>query len=131
MLARMRMALAGFLILFVSGGLLIFLGVRGEAASRAMLEQRVRPLQSVNVGVRSSFADAQARFRAYLLTGEGRYLGGYERSRGAVTTGLGRAAALAAGGWRADVAVQQRESAAWFGAAAQMHRSPGAGSPGS
>jgi signal transduction histidine kinase len=130
MLSRMWLGLAGFVVLLVSAGLLIGNGVRQAGAATDHVSQRTRPLETVNLQVRAAFADSQGLLRAYLLTGERRYLMGYARSRAAVTTGMARAAALATGGWRAEVGIQRRAASAWFAFASRAQSlGPGGAAP--
>ena len=120
MIWRLWRGLAMLIFLLVGAGTLIYTGVRHQDLTIDAVVQRLQPLESANLRVRSDFADAQAGLRGYLITKQGRYLGYYHRSRADLGAALTQAYRLSRGGWRREVAIEQRASTAWFGYADKM-----------
>jgi signal transduction histidine kinase/CHASE3 domain sensor protein len=128
MIRRLWGGLGLFILLLAAAGLLVLKATRDQEHALDSVVQRLGPLETTNLQVRADFANAQATLRGYIITRQPHFLASYQASRRAVTTGLAQAYALTGGGWRSDIAAEQRETASWFGLAGQMQGLP-AGSP--
>jgi signal transduction histidine kinase/HAMP domain-containing protein len=120
MVVRLWGGLILFAILLLAAAGLIHNGVVQQDRSVDGLVGRLHPLQVANLEVRADFAQAQSVLRAYLLTGEARFLGRYRIDRGALIRALGQARELAAGGELAGIAAENRSARTWLGFATRM-----------
>jgi signal transduction histidine kinase len=117
---RLWRGLVVLIFLLVGAGALIYTGVRHQDLTIDTVVQRLQPLESANLRIRSDFAGAQAGLRGYLITRQGRYLGYYRRSRSDLAAALTQANRLSRGGWRHELAIEQRAATTWFGYADRM-----------
>lgn len=120
MVVRLWAGLVMFALLLLAAAGFIRGGVSQEDRSVDGLVERLHPLQIANLEVRADFAQAQSVLRAYLLTGEARFLGLYRTDKGALTGALGLAQDLSADGERPAVTAQNRAAGSWLGYAARM-----------
>src|SRR5258708_27585327 len=74
MVVRLWGGLVMFALLLLAAAGFIHNGVSRQDKSVDGLIEHLHPLQIANLEVRSDFAQSQSALRAYLLTGEARYL---------------------------------------------------------
>jgi two-component system phosphate regulon sensor histidine kinase PhoR len=120
MVVRLWAGLILFALLLLAAAGFIRGGVSQEGRSVDGLVERLHPLQIANLEVRADFAQAQSALRAYLLTGEARFLSLYRTDKGAVTGALDQARDLSADGERPAVTAQNLAAVSWLGYAARM-----------
>jgi signal transduction histidine kinase/CHASE3 domain sensor protein len=120
MVARLWGGLAVFALMLLSAAGLIHGGVSNQAASVHSLVVRLHPLQEANLELRADFAQSQATLRAYLLTGEPRFLALYRTDRSALAQGLGQVRHLALDGELTIAGAEASAARAWLGYAARM-----------
>jgi signal transduction histidine kinase/CHASE3 domain sensor protein len=120
MVVRLWGGLVLFAVLLLAAAGFIHHGVAQQDRSVDGLVERLHPLQIANLEIRADFAQVQSVLRAYLLTGEARFLSRYRVDREALTRALGRARELAADGELADVAAENHTALTWLGYATQM-----------
>jgi two-component system phosphate regulon sensor histidine kinase PhoR len=120
MVVRLWGGLALFALLLLAAAAFIHNGVSHQDQSVDGLVERLHPLQIANLEVRSEFAQSQSVLRAYLLTGEARFLNLYRQDRSALIRALGQARPFAADGEATAIAAENRSALTWLGYAAQM-----------
>jgi len=120
MAVRLWAGLALFAVLLLAAAGFIHSGVAQQDSSVDGLVERLHPLQITNLEVRADFAQAQSVLRAYLLTGEARFLRQYRLDEGTLARALKQARGLAADGELPGVAAEKRAAATWLRYAARM-----------
>jgi signal transduction histidine kinase/CHASE3 domain sensor protein len=125
---RLWAGLAAFVLLIISGGLLIYAGARHEDQAVDRVVRQLQPLQVANLQIRADFANSQSVLRAYIITRESRFLRLFRDDQATLTHTLRHAAALASGPDHTDVQAQQRAANTWFGYGLRMVSVP-LGSP--
>ena len=98
MAVRLWAGLVLFALLLLAAAGFIHNGVAQQDRSVDGLVERLHPLEIANLEVRADFAQAQSALRAYLLTGEARFLSLYRLDKVALTRAFGSGAGLAADG---------------------------------
>src|SRR6266704_1302355 len=117
---RLWGGLAVFALLLLSAAGFIHNGVAQQDKSVDGLAQRLHPLQVANLEIRADFAQAQSALRAYLLTGEARFLSRYLLDEGSLNRALWQARELAADGELTGIVAESRAAGVWLGYAARM-----------
>ena len=120
MVVRLWAGLVLFAVLLLAAASFVHNGVSQEDRSVDGLVERLHPLQVANLEVRADFAQAQSVLRAYLLTGETRFLSLYRTDKGAVSGALDQARDLSADGERPVITAEDLAAASWLGYAARM-----------
>ena len=117
---RLWGGLAVFALLLLAAAGFIHNGVAQQDKSVDGLAQRLHPLQVANLEIRADFAQAQSALRAYLLTGEARFLSRYLLDEGSLNRALWQARELAADGELTGIVAESRAAGVWLGYAARM-----------
>ncbi len=117
---RLWGGLAVFALLLLAAAGFIHNGVAQQDKSVDGLAQRLHPLQVANLEIRAGFAQAQSALRAYLLTGEARFLSRYLLDEGSLNRALWQARELAADGELTGIVAESRAAGVWLGYAARM-----------
>jgi two-component system phosphate regulon sensor histidine kinase PhoR len=128
MAVRLWAGLVLFAALLLAAAGFIHNGVAQQDRSVDGLMERLHPLEIANLEVRAEFAQAQSALRAYLITGEARFLSRYRLDEGTLARSLRQARKLAAGGELPGVAAEHVAALTWLRYAARME-SLHAGSP--
>src|SRR5205814_5096403 len=94
---RLRRGLAVCAVLLAAAGWLVYSGLATQDHAATTVLHRLQPLQALNQRLGADFAGSQDTLRAYIDTGEPRFLRLYHDHRRAAATELAAAARSSSG----------------------------------
>jgi two-component system, OmpR family, phosphate regulon sensor histidine kinase PhoR len=106
-------ALAVFVLLLGTVGLLIYSGTRAQGRAINQVTGYLQPLDAANLALRADFANAQALQRGYLLTREPYLLARYGGVEQQLGRGLAGLLADTTGRWRGYAATEREAASSW------------------
>jgi two-component system phosphate regulon sensor histidine kinase PhoR len=118
--ARLWGGLALFALLLLAAVGFIHSGVAQQDEAMDGLVRHQYPVEVANLQVRADFAQAQSALRAYLLTGEPRFLQFFRADSGQLARALAQVRTLATARERGSIDTERQAALAWLGYAARL-----------